>query len=144
LVIALMAVFVSPLVSWWITRRTLESSERIATKQVIAPMRQAWINDLRTRLAELLSSTSHYFAAGYENRTMEEYQRLGQLEQEILLMLNPAEQVHTDLAIAVKNIKSALDTRKTADDSFIEAHQRAFQLGREILKSEWNRVKTGT
>jgi hypothetical protein len=144
LAVAIVAVFVGPLVSWLITKRTLESSERIATKQVIGPMRQAWINDLRVRLAELSSSALHYFVAGYEDRTDREYRRLGQLEQEILLMLNPREQEHEALAATMRQLVSALERGKVADGEFVEAHKKTTELGRVILKTEWNRVKAGT
>lgn len=81
LLVAALAVFVGPLVSWAMTRRQLEASQRIASRQLVGPMRQAWINDLRAKLAELLSSALHYFVAGFEDRTDKEYRRLTQLEQ---------------------------------------------------------------
>ncbi|HEY3383473.1 MAG TPA: hypothetical protein VGK32_17025 [Vicinamibacterales bacterium] len=144
LTVALLAVIAGPFVSWVITRRTLASSERVAVRQVIAPMRQAWINDLRARLAELSATTQHYFVAGYEDRTDKEYRRVAQLEQEIVLMLNPLEAEHQALQQTIRELVSSLERGKGADDSFIAAHGRTTELGRTILKTEWNRVKTGT
>ncbi len=56
LIVAALAVFVGPLISWLVAKRQLASSLEVANKQIIAPMRQAWINDLRDLLAELTSS----------------------------------------------------------------------------------------
>ena len=144
LIVALLAVIASPLVSWLVTRRTLDSAERASVRQVIAPMRQAWINDLRSRLAELSATTLHYFLAGYEERTDAEYRRVAQVEQEIVLMLNPVEQDHKALEQTIRQLVSSLEAGKAVDASFIAAHERLTELGRTILKSEWNRVKAGT
>src|SRR5215203_1822712 len=38
----------------------METSRRLATQQMLGPMRQAWIDTLRQKVAELLSSTLHY------------------------------------------------------------------------------------
>lgn len=73
LVVAALAVFVVPLISWLITKRQLASLLEVANKQIIAPMRQAWINNLRDLVAELTSSALHYYVAGFEERTDEEY-----------------------------------------------------------------------
>ena len=73
---------------------TAQSEETEAsTKQITAQMRQAWINKLRRPLAELTSKSLHYYAAGFEDRSEEEYQRVNCLEGHIQLMLNPKEDV---------------------------------------------------
>ena len=144
LIVALLAVIVGPLVSSLITRRTLDSAERASVRQVIAPMRQAWINDLRSRLAELSATTLHYVVAGYEERTDAEYRRVAQVEQEMVLMLNPVEQDHKALEQTIRQLVSSLEAGKAVDAPFIAAHERLTELGRTILKAEWNRVKAGT
>lgn len=73
LAVAVLAVFVGPLLSQRVARRQVVSSLEVANKQIIAPMRQVWINNLRNLLAELASSALHYYVAGYEDRTDEEY-----------------------------------------------------------------------
>lgn len=107
-------------------------------------MRQAWINDLRSRLAELSATTLHYFVAGYEERADSEYRRVTQVEQEIVLMLNPAEEDHRALEQTIRQLVSSLETGKAADSAFIASHERVRELGRTILKAEWTRVKVGT
>lgn len=89
LVVAALAVFVSPLVSWLVARRqfknTLELTQRqinsslaVANKQIIAPMRQKWINDLRDLVAELTSDSlpgSHEVLASSIQARMESCKR---------------------------------------------------------------------
>lgn len=60
LIVAILAVFIGPIISLRIARRQVCSSLEIANKQVIAPMRQAWINNLRDLISELTSSALHY------------------------------------------------------------------------------------
>jgi hypothetical protein len=148
LVVAALAVFIGPLVSWrisWrIARRQIEASRRVAIQQMLGPMRQAWINSLRQKMAEFLSSTLHYAVAGYENRTDAEYQRMALLEQEIVLTINPAEPEHQDLVRAIRRVVDSLSRgAKMPDPEFIEAHQAATRQAQGILKREWNRVREG-
>ena len=144
LVVAILAVFVGPMISWAIARRQLEASQRIASQQLIGPMRQAWINELRKAVAELLSSGLHYFVAGFEDRTDQEYRRLTELEHEVILMLNPREEDHMALLGAIRNMIAALEGGKQHDQQFAEEHKRTAELARRVLKAEWNRVKEGT
>jgi len=91
LIIAALAVGVGPYITLRISRRQIELSRRIASKQIVAPMRQVWINELRNKVAELSSSALHCWntGSGLDARTDAEVRRLGQLEQEIELMINP-------------------------------------------------------
>jgi hypothetical protein len=59
LITAILAVFVGPLISLRITKRQIASSLNAANKQIVAPMRQAWINSLRDMIAEISSSALH-------------------------------------------------------------------------------------
>ena len=122
LIVAALAVFVGPTISWWVAKRQIESSLEtakrqtatsleVANKQIIAPMRQAWINSLRDLLSELTSSALHYFVSGYDGRTDTEYQRLTLLNYKVKLMLNPFEKDHQHLEELVDKLIVAL-TRK--------------------------------
>ena len=152
LTVALLAVFVGPWVSWIMTKRQLESaqrlansqlesSRRVANKQIIAPMRQAWINELRKKIAELSSSALHYFVTGYEQRKDEECKRLTELEQEIILTVNPRENEHLFLLTTIREMISALERGRQHDDEFIDAQKKMMELAQIILKTEWNRVR---
>lgn len=143
LIVALLAVFVGPLVSWLITKRQLESAERIAARHIVSPMRQTWVTELRQRISELAGSALHYFFAGFEDRSDAEYRRLTQLEQEVTLMLSPEAPEHQALMLAIREMLRALSGGKEHDDAFIAAHAHVTRLGRDVLRAEWRRVKTG-
>ena len=143
LLVAALAVFVGPLVSWAMARRQLETSQLIARRQLVGPMRQAWINDLRRALAELLSSALHYFVAGFDDRTDKEYRRLTELEQEIILMVNPNEKEHVALLATIRDMVGALQAGRL-EGQFTSSYEQATELAQRILKTEWNRVRDGT
>jgi iron-sulfur cluster repair protein YtfE (RIC family) len=124
-----------------IARRQVISSLEVANKQIVAPMRQAWINSLRDVLSELTSSALHYLVAGYEDRTDEEYQRLTLLEHKVGLMLNFKEEDHRKLEQLIRTMISSLETGKEAEKDFQEAYPEVLKLSREVLKREWDRVK---
>jgi len=104
-------------------------------------MRQAWINDLRDLLAEIISSALHYYVAGFENRKDEEYQRLTLLEHKVQLMLNPNEQDHKQLEVAIRRMIELIDRAADPDNEFPDLHAHVIALSRSIFKREWSRVK---
>ena len=125
LIVAALAVFVGPIISWSIAQRQIRASSALASdqirssleasnKQIIAPMRQTWINNLRDLLAELTSSALHYYVAGFEDRTEEEYQRVSLLESKVRLMLNAKEDDHQRLETLIVSVH--LGDRATRQD----------------------------
>ena len=141
LIVAALAVFVGPFISLHVAKRQVRSSLDAANRQIIDPMRQAWINALRDLLSELCSSALHYFVAGFEDRKDDEHQRLTHLETKIQLMLNAKEDDHIQLEKLIRQMVSALESGKDGDASFIAAHPKVIELSRQVLKREWNRVK---
>lgn len=152
LVVAAVAVFVGPIVSWLVAKRQVASSLTladkqmraslsVANKQITAPMRQAWINSLRDVLAELTSSALHYHVAGFEERTDEEYRRLTLLEHKVVMMLNPQEDDHKQLEKLIRQLVDALSRGREAEAEFPDLHRDVVGLSRQIFKREWNRVK---
>jgi len=141
LIVAILAVFFGPLISWEIAKRQVASSLKVANKQIIAPMRQAWINNLRDQISEISSSALHYYQTGYEDREDKEYKRLTELEGKISLMLNFKEEDHKRLHDLIREMLNALGKGKDGDNAFVAVHPEVMALAREILKKEWNRVK---
>ncbi|MEK6599419.1 MAG: hypothetical protein AABY52_03640 [Deltaproteobacteria bacterium] len=141
LVVAILAVLVGPIISWKIAKRHVASSLKIANKQIVAPMRQAWINSLRDLIAEISSSALHYHQAGYEDRKDEEYKRVTELEGKISLMLNFKEDDHKKLHDLIRKMLASLERKKEGDNIFITTHPEVLAVSRDILKREWNRVK---
>jgi len=152
LVVAALAVVISPLVSWLIarrqfrnslelTQRQINSSLAVANKQIIAPMRQKWINDLRDLVAELASDSLHYFRAGHDFEGYKNFQRLTFLESKIQLMLNPNEEDHQKLEWMIGEMLKALQAGEKGRDNFIATHPEVMKLSRQVFKREWNRVR---
>jgi hypothetical protein len=152
LLVAALAVFFGPIISWLIAKRNTSSSEknvslqtgaslRIANKQIVAPMRQAWINSLRDLIAELSGKCAHYWAAGFEERRDEEYERITVLEYKLALFINAKEEDHKKLLDKVRLMVAFLEQGKEADEKFWQAHKVVIELSQQILKKEWNRVK---
>ena len=141
LVVAALAVFIGPLISWFIAKRQIDSSLEVANKHITAPMRQAWINNLRDALAELTSRALHYYLAGFEEREDAEHQNLTLLEHKVILMLNPNEEDHKQLEILIRQMTSSLSRGREGDEDFCRAHTDVMALSRRIIKREWNRVK---
>lgn len=144
LLVAALAVFVGPFVSWFVAKRQLASSLEEANKQITAPMRQAWINTLRDLLAELTSSALHYHLAGFEDRRDDEYQRLTLLEHKITMMLNSQEEDHKRLEELIREMVSTLESQEGKTD-FAKLHRSVMDHARfssgngTVLKTESNR-----
>ena len=152
LVVAALAVFVGPAISLRIAKRQIRASSRlandqmlstlaVANKQITAPMRQVWINNLRDLLAEISSCALHYYVAGFEERSDEEYQHLTLLESRVQLMLNPNEDDHRRLEALVREMLAAIQPERGRRDDFPEIHTQVIALTRTILKREWDVVK---
>jgi len=152
LLVALLAVFVGPAISLRIAKQQLRASSDLAnnqirsaleasSKQITAPMRQAWINSLRDLLAELTSSALHYYVAGFEERTDKEYQRLTFLQSKVGLMLNPNEEDHQRLEELVGKMINSIQYERGKPDEFPESHVQVTALSRTVLKREWHVIK---
>jgi hypothetical protein len=141
LIVSIFAVFVGPLITYRIASRQMRLSLEATNKQIIAPMRQTWINSLRDALAELLSSTQHFYVTGYEYRKEADYQRIALLEYKILLMLNSKEEEHIRLEALIRHMIGSLNQGKTHGPFFEMYHSQVKDLSRTILKHEWDRVK---
>lgn len=143
LIVAALAVFVGPVIGWIAGRQQMQASLAVANKQILAPMRQAWINQLRDNVAEFVSKTMHYYVAGFDDRTDAEYQKLELLENRIALMVNVDEPDHKELLEIMRRAISALERghNQNQECQFLTAHDALVPLSRKILRREWGRVK---
>jgi len=143
LAVALLTVLVGPLVSWAIAKRSMMITQRTSARQLVLPMPQAWLNELRTKLAELIAITMHYYVAGYDDRTDEEYRNLGLLEQQLKLLLDPANSAHQKLVRAIRNAVEAIGgVGPKGHERFAEAHLMFERLARELVQEEWASLQT--
>ena len=135
-----MAVIVGPLV-------TLKVSKR----QIFAPMRQAWINDLRKLIAEFIScsATLHSFhnraSLLTDPEKKEIYNRLVHLEAEISLYLNSSEKDHMSLMILTSEMIDLTHRKDISNEKFMvlsgTCENNITELSRKIIRREWNVVK---
>lgn len=142
LVVAALAVFVGPIVSYVIAKRQIASAAAISNKQIVAPLREQWISTLRNLVAELASSALHYHVTGFEDRSEQEYQRLTLLQHQISLMLNPLEEDHRELEERVEELVAAIGSRSNHERlEFQRLHSQMTDVARRVFKREWTRVK---
>jgi hypothetical protein len=111
-------------------------------------MRQAWINNLREKVAELSSSALHYWNKDWssslhdaEDRKDEEQKRLTLLEHEIELLINPSEADYKELVETIRKMMWALQRGLDSIEEFNAARERTTILSQRIFKAEWNRIK---
>ena len=142
LTIAAIAIFFGPLISIIITNKTLKLNSKIASKSLISPIRQQWIDNLRNTIIELLAKSHHYCVSGTEDREDEEYYRIIELEKKIILLINSKEEDNNKL---LEKISEMLDNLykggMKSDILFWEKHNEIIQISQSILKREWERVK---
>lgn len=155
---ALVAVIMSPLVSWIIAERQINASN-------VSSKRQVWIDELRRDVAEaltLISRIQELMRPSPElnrdehldvfDRRMEAELRATELLIRIKLRLNPNERVHKDLEEALRKLRNASpdpalgetdEDRRALQRHFVSARDEVLTITQQILKSEWNRVRMG-
>lgn len=143
LLVAILAIIVGPLISWIIARRQIEASIRNIKQQVLGPMRQAWINNLREMIAEVTSNCLHYWQTGtFEDLDNDQYKRITDIEHKIRLMINPKEPNHTKLLKSIgKMVATTGASNRKEDEEFFRAYNTVLKTAQEVLKEEWNVVK---
>jgi hypothetical protein len=141
--IAALAVFVGPLVALSVARRQVQSSQRVAMKQVVGPMRQAWINALRDKVSAICADAEYCCYTASIGESIPDYpshaRELYRLEKEIALTINPLEDDHKALVESIAKMLRCVQTKNVTDFAF--ASQETMKLTQGILKTEWNRVK---
>jgi len=152
---ALIAVVLGPMSAYAIAKRQITAS-------VVSTNRQAWINQLRDHLAQLHSLLFRLPMALKGPGGILTQQQVGSLfdrynaaldeaallRAKIVLMLNPKEQAHIELA---QLLDRALTTASDASlsesqpklDELLGYREQLTSKSREILKGEWERVKAG-
>jgi hypothetical protein len=137
--ISLLAVFFGPLIT-----------SRIAKKQILSPIRQKWIDELRELMSQYLSECEkaiviHQGDGIFDTKKTDEalFQKLLYLKQKLGLMLNPTEKEHANLIVKIDELN---DEVMHGVNDFIEFGAKlraATALCQAILKGEWDKVKKG-
>lgn len=137
---ALCAVILGPLVSIW----TAQVQARVA---VLSTNRQAWIDSLRELIAEYFAIANYVHASDWAERALAEHHermgRLSYLNAKIRLMLNPEEEDHKGLLVALGELALLCSNAPKVrnKDLWHRHHNDAMTLSQKILKREWERVK---
>ncbi|EKF9628549.1 hypothetical protein O1C60_003827 [Vibrio cholerae] len=156
LVVAFLAVIVGPFISWKVAKLQSANAIKLANKQVVAPIRQAWIDKLRNLLSEFSSVCFSYYISGayvhdlslnlvvdYDKIEQLVEQRLTILRSEIELLLNPFEDSHEELLALINKCFKGVFPHGSHDESnnFPDNHKLLSAQSKKVLKSEWVRVR---
>ena len=143
LVVAVLAVFIGPIVTLLVSKQKNSTSIQVSNKQIIAPIRQEWINNLRDLIADISGKCAHYWASGFEEREDDEYRHITELVHKLQLYINPKENDHAKLLNKVREMEYALSSHGNPenDEKFWSAHHEVMATAQAILKREWERVK---
>ena len=137
-IVSLVAVIISPIVSFLVAKR-----------QIISPIRQKWIDELRELISEYLSECERLIILGEDGFLNNEetngilFRRLLYLEQKLKLMLNPNEEKHIQLLDAIRSIADEIHHGVGNIIDFGTKLRAATGIAQVILKVEWRRVKSG-
>jgi hypothetical protein len=154
---------IAAIASACISALTSYSASKRSGVQKIAEFRKEWIENLRVHFAEFHST---YFRlallvmkyrrakdAGQKHQFGEQmhdgFVRLQYLHNYIILMLNPAEELHQQMESRVRQMVTNLVEDEETDERGastpnVSDLQSYSDLARKILKAEWNRLKSET
>lgn len=138
MLVSLAAVIVGPIVTF-----------KVAKRQIVSPIRQKWIDELRELISEFLSECEKLLVLGRDGILNQEevdekiFARLLYLERKLELMLNPNEGKHNELLEIVKKTTKEIHHGTENIIVFGEKLKCATVISQRILKEEWIRVKNG-
>lgn len=138
MLVSLAAVIVGPIVTL-----------KVAKRQIVSPIRQKWIDELRELISEYLSECEKLLVLGKDGILNKEetderiFTRLLYLEQKLKLMLNPNEERHIELLEIVNELTEEIHHGVGDIIEFGGKLRDATKVSQKILKEEWVRVKSG-
>jgi predicted membrane protein len=133
----------------------IKNSQEVATKQIksssISSFRQKWIENLRDCIAEFISVSQYIYLVAYLNNsqpnqdTIDNFKKLSFLQEKIELYLNPTKNRHLEIMRSTNIIRDLLyakdKTPKEREQILAETSNLTKKVN-EILKEEWQRIKT--
>lgn len=135
--IAFISVIVGPIISLKISKR-----------QLIFPIRQKWIEDLREVMSEILSECQKAIIVdegqGLLSKKDVDEKLLGRLmylEQKLRLILNPIDNDHIELMKHVREITDAVHHGSRNLIDFGTNVGCAAEATQKIMRDEWSRIK---
>ena len=168
MVIALLAVFFGPLMTYRLGKRQLKMQADIAKRQIadsISAKRQNWIDELRSDMAMFLTAIARLnelrrpaanLSEEDQRKNFDEMAtnnfRAHELGVRIKLRLNPKEEKHNELVDLLGKLADASmdpppneteDQKNAAIRVFLDVREQVISHMQTILKHEWERVKRG-
>jgi hypothetical protein len=139
LAVAFLALFIAPFIN-----------SKNSKRQTIAPMRQAWINNLRDKISEVLAiisiDRSNYCPSTdwdedkkdkANNMDLENYEKLMLLESSISLHINSTEPDHIKLMDLISLVIKEYHDTSVSDKN----KSNLLELSQKVLKDEWEATK---
>jgi hypothetical protein len=123
-----------------VAKQQIESARNVARDQLVGPMREAWVDKLRAKLAWQVGARIHaYCEVGPDP---EESRRLTINQTEISLLTNEDDPDHVALTQALGELSRAV-REKYPETAYGNAVSVAISISRKVLRSEWRRAKSG-
>jgi len=148
---ALVAVIVGPIVSIYIMNKQNINNIKIAEKNILASTvsssRQKWIDTLRDSIAEFQTlifplSVPTAMELFTKNEKINRVERATFLLTKISLLINPKEEDHIKLMEYIADTLSSVNKGEINEAKFKESLKNITILAQQILKREWNVIKS--
>ena len=148
---ALVAVIVGPIVSIYIMKNQNINNIRIAERNIhastVSSSRQKWIDTLRDSIAEfqalILPLSVHAAIKHYTvDDKLTRVERATYVLAKISLLINPKEDEHIKLLDNMSGLLSAVNEEEVNVVRFRESQKNITIIAQNILKKEWNAIKS--
>ncbi len=141
--VAALAVLFGPFISLKIASKQLAVTSAISEKNIIAPIRQNWINELRQILSKLATTCAYFWTEEDETKQGKYHLEVRALIGQLELYINPNENEHKELMKRVVRMESSMFGKDEPGhiSGFWTAHRATIEQAQKILKLEWERVK---
>jgi hypothetical protein len=107
-----------------------------------AEFRQAWIERLRSAVAEFIANSTHYYNSNDEKERSEYQKEIDRHIEYIELLLNHNEDESSNLIRLLRKVgDGAIGFPQGARADFLKNRTAAAASARKILKSEWEVIK---
>ena len=125
-----------------VAKQQVESAHEVARLNLIMPMREVWIGQLREKLSSYLTRCAMINILKPKEHSADTWGLLS-VRYEIGLMLNPDDESHQKLYDAMKkNFDLAADA-EMGDPAVGKAVDETTRLAHVVLAAEWKRAKVG-
>lgn len=133
LVIAFIALFVWPLISYIIANKQIGMTLQITKNQIFSPLKEEEIKYFRKLIAKLLWISNHLYVARDENTEGTIHEEIEFLYYEIEMFLNFNNKIENELNKHLKRLVFKIDYEKD-ENSFIESHSCVNKLAKNVIE----------